>query len=501
MSSLKKFFESNIFKIFFLSFFVCITILCFYHKNVISNNYQFLVLGIILLFEIALFKVLDAFNNKVPLYKLYLMLIIPIGLLYMLSIPVGRVPDESGHFFRAYEISEGHLVSDFNGEYGGRNLPISLIKLFDSTGDHISYSDELNDLNQNIDKKQKDFAVFSNTSLYSFVCYLPQTIGVFVGRVLNLNPLIIAYLGRITNFIICICILAVAIKIFPGNKKLIFFISFMPMFLQELVSLSPDAITNSLSILLLSYVLYLKNNKSKINNKELVLLSIICIILSQCKIVYLPLCLSVFMIPFDKFNSKRDKYIKIGIIAFLTVALNLIWLSISSKFLIEYNEGVNSAKQVMHIFKNPLNYIIVLFRTIKTYGILYLKNIVGQSLCYFDVNISIIIAIIYYIIMIINGVFNNIKLELKNRLLSLFIVLSTLVLIFTSLYVQWTPVNNPIIDGVQGRYLIPLLIFGFSIFNFKKNINSFKSIINYYSSYLIIAINIYVVITLFIYHL
>ena len=34
-------------------------------------------------------------------------------------------------------------------------------------------------------------------------------------------------------------------------------------------------------------------------------------------------------------------------------------------------------------------------------------------------------------------------------------------LIFASLYVQWTAYKNPIIDGIQGRYFIPLLMFLF----------------------------------------
>ena len=32
-------------------------------------------------------------------------------------------------------------------------------------------------------------------------------------------------------------------------------------------------------------------------------------------------------------------------------------------------------------------------------------------------------------------------------------------LIFTSLYVQWTALRNEVIEGIQGRYFIPLIIF------------------------------------------
>ena len=37
------------------------------------------------------------------------------------------------------------------------------------------------------------------------------------------------------------------------------------------------------------------------------------------------------------------------------------------------------------------------------------------------------------------------------------VVLIIIALTFTSLYVQWTPLRKASIDGIQGRYFIPLL--------------------------------------------
>ena len=36
------------------------------------------------------------------------------------------------------------------------------------------------------------------------------------------------------------------------------------------------------------------------------------------------------------------------------------------------------------------------------------------------------------------------------------ICLSNFILLMTLMYMYWTPVDNPIISGIQGRYLIPL---------------------------------------------
>ena len=39
-----------------------------------------------------------------------------------------------------------------------------------------------------------------------------------------------------------------------------------------------------------------------------------------------------------------------------------------------------------------------------------------------------------------------------------FIFTGTILLIFSALYAQWTPVGNDVVKGVQGRYFIPLLL-------------------------------------------
>ncbi|BBC81624.1 DUF2142 domain-containing protein [Acetobacter orientalis] len=38
------------------------------------------------------------------------------------------------------------------------------------------------------------------------------------------------------------------------------------------------------------------------------------------------------------------------------------------------------------------------------------------------------------------------------------LILSTIFGIFTSLYLTWTPVGRPVIEGVQGRYFLPVVM-------------------------------------------
>jgi uncharacterized membrane protein len=58
-----------------------------------------------------------------------------------------------------------------------------------------------------------------------------------------------------------------------------------------------------------------------------------------------------------------------------------------------------------------------------------------------------------------------------DRFLFLFIFLAVIILIYTALYVGFTPVGSPIIGGVQGRYLIPIAVFFFLSLSDRKIIN------------------------------
>lgn len=428
-------------------------------NNITYNNKLLALIILISYFIMIVFIIFLNKFNKIKEEKLFLYLAIPIGLIYMVLIPVGLVPDEHTHFARAYEISEFHLVSDINTNgVGGRELPIEVNNnlMSEQSRDYKQYISNLTAKNSG----KEDFISFTNTSLYSFICYLPQSIGILFGRIFQLPTLIDAYLGRVFNFALFILLIYLSIKLIPFMKKEILLLALLPMTMQEGISLSPDAMTIGCSFLLLSYVLYLKNDKEKkITNKEFALLSIISIVLSLCKIVYLPICLLLFLIPKEKFNSKKDKIIKIVGLAIFVIIINLIWIKVASRFL-EYDirPGVNTSDQITFILHYPIEYIKVMGSTTLHFGRYFVFSALGTNLELLDLLIAkkyLLINIIFTILLLF--VDKNVKLEKKNKLMFVFISLSTILLIYTSIYLQWNPVGNSIIEGLQGRYFMPLL--------------------------------------------
>lgn len=238
--------------------------------------------------------------------------------------------------------------------------------------------------------------------------------------------------------------------------------------------MSTDALIIAMSIFYIAYILYLKydENKKEIGKKEISILAISSIIVSLCKIVYLPLCLLLFVLPKEKFkSSKVQKGTVFGILA-ISVILNLVWLMYCSRFLIEFNPGVNSGEQVKYMLTHPISYLMILFRTINASAQSLIVGLCGEGLGVYDVQAAVIFIcpciLIFAMLFIVGDKNENVKIDLFTRLMFLAVFALIVLLIYTSLYVQWTSLQKPMIKGVQARYFIPIILQMAVVLNNKK---------------------------------
>jgi uncharacterized membrane protein len=97
---------------------------------------------------------------------------------------------------------------------------------------------------------------------------------------------------------------------------------------------------------------------------------------------------------------------------------------------------------------------------------------------------------------------NTDKIDNFDKGLMIFISISTIILMFTSLYIQWTAVAEKYIDGVQGRYFIPLMLPLTIICNI-KNINTGKisEKLLFWIVNIVILVNIYTLMVIFFNHI
>ena len=146
--------------------------------------------------------------DKLKIEYIYLMMIIPISLSFLVLFPLNRIPDEGSHLLRAYEISSGSFVTH------NHNWDASFYKIINNE----NYKDVLKSSKV---KKTKDklLYMYNNASLYCFVCYIPQSIGIKIARVIGLNAFYQAYAGRLFNLAVFIAMMFFAIKLVPYKRN------------------------------------------------------------------------------------------------------------------------------------------------------------------------------------------------------------------------------------------------------------------------------------------
>lgn len=385
---------------------------------------------------------------KVDEKKLMSGILAALGAVYFWMCPLGMAPDETNHFYRAYEVSCGGWASQHMGEdgVGGNYLPAAL--------------QDYHNPNAEIDTEDIAELHYGNTALYAPVSYLPQAVGIRIARMFTGNVVKIFYAGRLGGFLASMLLCLWAIYLMPFGKKILFLVMAFPMSMQEMASLAPDGFTIALSMAFLAYIFRIRCRKEAIGKKEMVLVGLMGIVIALCKIVYVVLLLLVFLLPREKFTGKKQAMLFQFGIPGAAFAMNLIWLKISAGYLIEFMPGVSSREQVKYVLGDLPNYCVVVMKTLWMWGVDWVQCMVGRLLGALNVEISGIVwmgLLVMFVYEVCNCRQMAWKAGRKDWMVFIFIFLSGSALICTSIYVQWTAVASDTIAGVQGRYFTPIL--------------------------------------------
>lgn len=238
-----------------------------------------------------------------------------IGVLLAFIVTPCSMDDEYRHFLRAYEISNGNILiqsveslpSDTtgvppvleNGRFVIAAVPngIDQIKYLDQEANYLEqtyYAEvssrlSLDELFYQLTTPEtgeiKNVSMASTVGL-SPLSYLPQIIMLLIGKILGLKPLLLFYLARIGNVIVCTLLIWLAARILPQYKSVIWTVFFIPRITVLRSSCSTDGLLYCLIILLIAYILYLKINRLIWITPKRIL--VICLLTAYIAIMKLP---------------------------------------------------------------------------------------------------------------------------------------------------------------------------------------------------------------------
>ena len=420
---------------------------------------QFLIIFIILeiIFIISLlYKMSETKNIKIKKEILFLYMALFIGIIFVfINVPQIRY-DEHAHFWRAYEIARGNIISRTTNE-----LPHSVIELFkrnDGTypNKEFNYETLKEKISEPLNEENKIAFPVGATGSLTPISYIPQVIGILIGRVLNFSPMVILWLARMANLLCYIALVFLAIKIMPFEKWkwIIMIIALFPMTMNLAATVSPDTIIISTTLLAISYVFYLKNVVKKITMKNMILLGILFMIPIVCKIVYFPLCLLVFILPKDKFENKLKRnlyYILTALIIFVTYfALNKLVAKGDYAIAIR----TNMTEQILFTISDLSRDFVTAINTFYSESSLYFFELIGG---WNTINIISVVFFIILLFVMFNKESTQYEFNRKEKNIVLAIIIIQALGVIAAMYLGWTQARQTTVEGIQGRYFLPIL--------------------------------------------
>lgn len=422
----------------------------------------FLILVLFMLLSAILVMVSMFLNKGVEMaFASFLLLF---GCVYIFVLPPFSSLDEPRHYATAYQTSNVILGIT----KGGENLVTCRDCDHDSRLGCYPNLDSYQYVTYHLFKKTDKI---ENNSIYMLghsiqgapiVAHLPQALGITVARLLHLNYVTGIYFAQMGSLLFFALMVFWAIKIIPFGKYALLALSGLPMMMQQTVSCSYDIVIVGLAYLYIAYMLAIIYTEKPITIKRCGFILFLTVMLAPCKMVYCLLAFLVLLIPHQKFIKKiQEIFFKVAIPFFALLTAFVQNLSAVSESTGGTNyigwadeEGFTLGYMLQHI-----PYMIKLF--VATYHDkmgFYLESTVGSSLGWFDISIPfdlILISVIILILAIHSDI--NIRIRISHKILYISVFLCIALMICMTMLLGWTPLSYHSIEGVQGRYFLPIM--------------------------------------------
>ena len=390
--------------------------------------------------------------------------------------PVYQLPDEVAHFARAWQISEFTFISPVKNSENGKKDWMSYVpsvflekymhNLFQAQG---RYS--FNDVKEFLSAPLNDVLIelkISNTGTYAPIIYFPQALFGYLVRIFGGTAGQIYYAMRIGAVFFAALCMFWSIRLLPEKGLLIFLLGMMPMFLAESASTSADCVLYGTCIFVSAYILSLTKTREKLTAKQIFVLIFMSILIGLLKQIYGTIILLYFLIPYERLGTRRN-YILFGLFLLVVCLVSsFAWLYVSvakSGVSTAIGEKANIEEQIKFFMSDPVRGCMILIRSNIAQLLFYAGNFIG-ILGWLTVYMPMWFYFLYAVFLIAGALFGKLNINLWHRLIMMTGCLSTLLAIDFYEYFTWTASGALWLEGVQGRYFIPISLMGLSLFSF-----------------------------------
>lgn len=401
------------------------------------------------------------------------------GIIFSVLIPIAQVPDEAYHV--------RHTLYAIGGDEIYKQMmeiteEVGLFKITGMSGEKVDTLKYKSLFTTRLESYKLNHIVEKDT--LEVLKRPGQTIGVLIAILFKMPVFWIYFLGELGGLFVYIGICYCALRLLPRKKELMCMIMLLPIALQQGGSFSYDSFNNALSFLLISYIMYLNVKKEFVDLKDIVVLISIGLLLFYIKTIYAGLLLLFVVVPVDKYNIKIRRYcidkqwIKANrkkVIAGVCIGILLI---IAFVLMMKYEYVILLVQAFIYMGE----IIRLVGRSFIEQGNMYIDSMIA-CFGWADTPVSEWFVIVYVFGLIWLWWFSdkedeidkNSKINAKSKIIEKSVVLFTIVIMLSVIMLSmlnWsfgiqavsevTPFYNKLkllntINGVQGRYFIPIL--------------------------------------------
>lgn len=414
-------------------------------------------LAVVLLFAASVAFAL-LIGNDLP--RNFLLIMLLIGVFYVFVTKFAYCTDEEYHFQRAFSITNGDFMPVWlNGQTG-----VYVPKGYSIFADTEAWS--LANFFQNADLtapvRELIFFARARSASYLPFGYLPSALGIGVGRLLHLPLALDIVLGRLTNFLFYVLVCWYAIKRTTRFRTVLFLTAVIPTCLEMAGILTIDSPLIACSLLFLSICLHYSFDETdgRIAAKDIVLLALSAALILSIKYMgYFAVVLLVAFLPKKRVVNKRSALLAVGG-AFLVIAALQVWALVAFSGSLDdaILTGASVNGQLSFILHHPATFV-------KAIALDLMSNLVNRLHFFIDNgNMSLnFLAEPLALLPIFGALLAKDKPELTLRqktgwsALWLGCALVTVVLSAAALYISFTPVGESFVEGMQNRYVLPVI--------------------------------------------
>jgi uncharacterized membrane protein len=229
--------------------------------------------------------------------------------------------------------------------------------------------------------------------------------------------------------------------------------------------MSYDSFILGFAFLYSAYVLYLAFEAPRVRLRDMVLVTVLMAVLGPIKIVYIFLAFLMFLIPKEKFGDTKH-YVRyaLGMVMVIGAVYLLLQLGKFTEYVEETNTYLNYADAesytLSYVFAHPGDTIKVFFNTFRVLSGQWYGQMIGYTLGWLEIAMPEVVPYLFtglLMFAVARPASEPVYWKGRQRALVVTVTVITICATVFAMLVAYTPMGNPIVLGVQGRYFLPLL--------------------------------------------